>query len=201
MLKTVALQTVEASINFVLTRDPQSKERLAALEDKVIEFKITDLKFNFYWVCEQQRVRLLSEWESAVDAIIEAPLNALAKIGLQQTTKEVTISGDLSTVETFKRLFSELDINWEEQLAPLTGDALAFKLGDLARKATKFMRNTAESLRENTKEYLHEESTVVAPRAHFREFSSDVRELNRAVDRLELRVKSFNSIKSSGDKS
>ena len=196
MLKTAVLHTLETSINFVLARDPQSEHRLIALEDRVIEFKISDLKFNFFWLCEQKRVRLLSEWGSGVDAIIEAPLDAFVKMGLQQTTKDMIISGDLSTVETLKRVLSELDINWEEQLAPLTGDALAFKVVDVARKATRFIRKTAVSLQENTKEYLHEESTHVAPRAHFREWSHEVRELNRAIDRLELRLKQFSSDKS-----
>ena len=193
MLKSTLLYPVEKTIQFILQRDPTSAQRLAALEDKVVALSITDLNFKFFWVFENQQVRLLPEWSREVDVIIEAPFNALAKIGLKQTTKDVTISGDLRTVETFKALFSELDIDWEEQLAPFVGDGLAFKLGDVARKATNFFKEAAVSLRANAKDYLHEESQVVAPRERFTDFTQDVRDLNRQLNQLASRVEQLRS--------
>ena len=190
MLKTTLCYSLEKMINFMLMRDATSIERLSVLEDKIILLEFTDLHLKFYWLFENQYVRILPSWRDEVDASIAGPLEAIARLGLSKAkiAKDLTVSGDMHVIEAFKELFAKLDINWQQQLAPLVGDAVAFKVTRTAQSVSGWLKNSLQSMRENTKEYLTEESECLPPRLLFTEFSQEVRQLSRAVDRLAVRI-------------
>ena len=50
MLKSALFFGLEKSINFILSRDEQSAERLAVLEDKIICLDINDINLKAYWL-------------------------------------------------------------------------------------------------------------------------------------------------------
>jgi len=191
MLKTTIFHGLEKIINLLLSRDMDSIARLAKLEDKLVVLEFTDLNLKFYWLFENHCVRILSTSRDAVDASIAGPLTAIARLGLSKAkvAKELTISGDMHVVEAFKELFAKLDIDWEAELATVTGDVIAFKIGKLVRVASRWAKQAADSMHENTKEYLAEESQLLPPRMLFADFVADVRQLSRDVDRLAARIK------------
>lgn len=190
MLKTTLCYSLEKMINLILARDRTSIERLTVLEDKVIVLEFADLKLKFYWLFENHYVRILSTWREEVDASIAGPLAAIVKLGLSKAriAKDLTVSGDMHLVEAFKDLFSKLDIDWQSQLAPLLGDAMAFKVTQSTQSVGSWLKNSMQSLHENTKEYLTEESGCLPPRLLFTHFTREVRQLNREVDRLAARI-------------
>lgn len=190
MLKVTVCSSLETLVNFILSRDADSITRLQALEDKIIALEFTDLQLKFYWLFEHQRVRVLASWSGDVDANIAGSLEAIARLGLSKAkvAKDLTVSGDMHVVEAFKVLFAKLDIDWEAQLAPIIGDAFAFKVGRTAREVGKWLQQATNSLQENTRDYLEEEKNLLPSRARFAAFVGDVRELNRNVDRLAARI-------------
>jgi ubiquinone biosynthesis protein UbiJ len=105
--------------------------------------------------------------------------------------KELTISGDLAAVEAFKKLFSQLDLNLEEQLAPIIGDAFAFKLGKTLQQAANLFKKTTLRMRDNSREFLQEETLIVPPAEMVEDFANDIQKLNRDIDRLTHRVKTL----------
>jgi ubiquinone biosynthesis protein UbiJ len=193
LLKTGFFHLLEKSVNFLLSKDPDSAERLLALEDKVIalDIKLTDRSLIFYWLFEQQHVRLLSEWQGDIDAKIAGPLQAIAEMGLSKAkvAKDLTVSGDMHVVEAFKTLFAKLDIDWEAQLAPFTGDALAYKIGKTVKQTHQWLKQAQQSFRASSKDYLEEEINLLPSKLRMQDFSDDVRQLNRDVDRLAAKIK------------
>ena len=190
MLKVTVCHSLETLVNFILSLDADRVKRLEALEDKIVALEFTDLQLKFYWLFEHQRVRVLATWSNNVDASIAGSLEAIIRLGLSKgkVAKGLTVSGDMYVVEAFKALFTKLDIDWEAQLAPITGDAFAFKVGRTAREAGKWLQQATNSLRANTKDYLQEEQNLLPSRWRFTDFVDNVRELNRDVDRLALRI-------------
>lgn len=190
MLKPTLCYSLEKMINFVLMRDATSIERLAALEDKIILLEFTDLHLKFYWLFENQQVRILSNWRDQVDTNIAGPLEAIARLGLSKAriAKDLTVSGDMRVLEAFKELFAKLEINWQQQLAPLVGDMAAFKLTQTAQSLGSWFKSSMQSMQENTKEYLTEESEYLPPRLLFTDFTQEVRKLSRATERLAMRI-------------
>jgi ubiquinone biosynthesis protein UbiJ len=191
MLHTAVCATLEKTVNFMLTRDADSAERLQTLEGQVIHLSIQDPALNFYWLFENQHVRIMPSLRGEADATISGPLQSLINMGLSKAkvAKDLTISGDMHSVEAFKILFAQLDIDWVAQLAPYTGDALAFKLHDTARKAKHWLGKAAASFKDNSKEYLYYEAQLLPDKQQVKDFSDDVRELNRDVDRVAARLR------------
>lgn len=191
MLKTFLFASIEKSVNFILSRDEDSHSRLAVLEDKTICIELNDLNLTFYWLFEHHRVRIVSEFQGDCDATISGPFQAIARMGLTQAkvAKDLTVSGDMHVVEAFKELFAQLDIDWEAQIAPYTGDAGAYKIGKTLRQTGNWLQQTAKHLRASTKEYVEEEANILPSKLRFTDFSKDVRELNRDVDRLSAKIK------------
>ena len=109
--------------------------------------------------------------------------------GLAKIAKDLTISGDLHVVEAFKELFARLDIDWQADLAALTGDAAAYKIGKTLKQAGQFFKHASKSFAQNSKEYLEHEAELLPSRLQFTDFSQDVRELNRDIDRVAAKIK------------
>lgn len=191
MLKSLAFFTLEKGVNFVLARDEDSPSRLAKLEDKTVCIDFTDINLKMFWIFEQQRVRIVTELNTDADVTIAGTLQAISRMGLSKAkvAKDLTVSGDMHVVETFKQLFAELDIDLAEQLAPFVGDAAAFKLEKTAKQASHFVRHAAKSFAGSSKEYLEEEINVLLSKQRLADFSTEVRETSRGVDRLQARVK------------
>ncbi len=191
MLKSTLCYGVEKVVNHVLDKDPDSATRLTALEDKVVSIEISDFSLTMYWLFELQQVRIVTNWRDEVDASIIGPAEAIAKLGLSKAkiAKGLTISGDLHVVEAFKELFARLDIDWQADLAALTGDAAAYKIGKTLKQAGQFFKHASKSFAQNSKEYLEHEAELLPSRLQFTDFSQDVRELNRDMDRVAAKIK------------
>jgi ubiquinone biosynthesis accessory factor UbiJ len=191
MLKTTAFMALEKMVNFAFSRDENSVQRLAVLEDKIICIEFTDISLKMFWLFENSRVRILTAWRDNLDVKIEGSVSAIAKIGLTKakTAKDLTISGDMHVVEAFKELFAKLDIDWEAQVSPFVGDALAYKLGKTAKELRGWLKGTTKTLAQTSKEFAQEEVQCLPSRTVFEEFSQDVRALNRRVDKLAARIK------------
>lgn len=190
MLKSTFCYGVEKAVNLVLAKDPQSQSRLVALEDKSISIEISDFSLTMYWIFEQQHIRVVTDWRNDVDASIKGPLEAIAKLGLSKAkvAKDLTISGDLHVVEAFKELFAKLDIDWQADLAVITGDAAAYKIGQTLKQAGQFFKQAGKSFANNSKEYIEHEAELLPSRFQFEDFSQDVRELNRDMDRIAAKI-------------
>jgi len=193
IVKSAFLHSAEKALNFVISQDKQTEERLKTLEGKVIALELTEPSFSLYWLFELGQIRLFSTWSDGddIDAIIAGPFSAFARLGLTQAkvAKDLVISGDLRIVETLKDLLSKLDIDWEDFLAQYTGDIAAYQIHKTTRSGVKLLKNAAKSLFENTKEYLQEDSGLLVSKKRFTDFSGQVREVNRAVERFEVKLK------------
>ena len=191
MLKTTTFRALEKSIAFLLQRDPNSVARLKTLDGKIILLDITDLRLKMYWLFEDEKILLRTEWSEPVDASIRGPLSALMDLHFRRhhVSADLSISGNLDAIEAFKNVFAQLDIDWGAQLAPFVGDAAAFKLEQFAERGMKFFNRFLTSTRENTKEYLEEEVELLPSRHRFDDFAQQVRSAARATDRLEARIK------------
>ena len=66
---------------------------------------------------------------------------------------------------------------------------MAHHLGQAARKAHHFFKYAISSLSRSTTEYLQEEANLLPTKLDITDFASEVRELDRDVERLAARLK------------
>ena len=190
---------IEASLNRYLQLDPEGLPRFSALEGKIIALEIRGINQQLFLFPSSDGFMVLADFDEAADATISGTPIALAKLGLADDPRdqlfngEVEITGDVSVANQFSRLFSQLNIDWEELLAQNVGDITAHKMGNLVRDIGQWAKRSTQSINLDAGEYLQEEVHLSPANAELRHFIKQVDELREAADRLEARMKQLKS--------
>ena len=194
MLSSALLTTLETALNYYLHLDPETLKQLGRLQNKVIAIELRGLNSTFYALPGSYGLRLHSRWEDEVDTTISGTPLAMTRMGLGDSSQvlfsgDVTISGDVETGQQFKRILDSIDIDWEEQLANVTGDIIAHRTGNLVRDGLQWSRQLLNSLQQDITEYLQEESRILPGRTEITPFMDEVDRLRDDTERLEARIK------------
>jgi len=101
---------------------------------------------------------------------------------------EVTMEGDTHTGRKFQELFAKLDINLEGKLARYTGETVAHNLAEFFRAGKNWSKESLETFKLNTSEFLQEETQELPAVPEADIFYAQVDELRTDFDRLQSRV-------------
>lgn len=192
-LEILLAATLETALNRLLALDEQSARRRQPLHGKVLQLELRELQ-PFWLVFSPSQVDLLTRYEGQPDATIRLTLSALPRLRdpnqLTPLIREgkVDLSGDTSLCNQFAQLFSELQIDWEEQLARYTGDVVAHTLCRGVRQLGHTLQQQGELLRQDLAEYLTEELRLAPGPLEVACFCDDVDELKRRFDATALRL-------------
>lgn len=193
-LATAIAAVLEKAINQVLALDPDTMERLKALQGKVIAIELRVINVTLYLIPGIEGLDVFGHFEGEPDTILRGTPLAMAKMGVAKEAGDVLfagdveISGDVELGQQFRDILDDLDIDWEEHLSHLTGDVVAHKIGNLVRGALKWGKQTTATLGQDTAEYLQEESRDLPNRGEVESYLKDVDTLRSDVDRMEARV-------------
>lgn len=191
---------LETAINRYVHLDPEAQDLFDALDGKVIRIELTDLNLCYYLLPIEQRINVMGRCEHAPDTTLRGTSIAMVRMRASEDTGgplfsgEVLISGDVKLGQQFQAAIDAIDIDWEEQLSRITGDAVAHKVGNLVRGAVKWGQQTIDTLGKDVAEYLHEESRVLPAQYEVEEFIAAVDKLRADVDRAQARLNRLNSL-------
>lgn len=195
MIKKYSLTVLQKAINHALALDESMPSKIQALDGSVLEIIISPLYVNFFIRFSQQELQLHVENEGPADTVIRSSPLGLIRLSLLPASKmrslfndDISISGDVELGQNVKKLFDEMDIDWEGHLARFTGDVVAYQVGSFFRQGFAFKRQVSESVRHNLTEYLQEELRVFPPREEINDFFKDVDDLSLRVERLAAHV-------------
>ena len=186
---------IEAAINQVLVLDPDTVERLRALNGKVIAIELQGLDLTLYLIPTDAGLSVFGHFEGEPDTTLRGTPVGMLRMGLAENAGDsffagdVEISGDVELGVQFREILDDLDIDWEEHLSHITGDVVAHKVSDLVRDAFDWGRKTLDTLGRDGAEYLQEESRDLPTHCGMEEFLGQVDTLRTDVDRLEARIK------------
>ncbi|MFV1973935.1 MAG: SCP2 domain-containing protein [Thiohalobacterales bacterium] len=186
---------LESALNRYLAMDPDAGTRLQPLDGRTIALELRGFDLAIYLRIAGGRVSVLQEAEMEADATIRGTPLGFSRLGLGGDpaatlfSGDVSISGDVETGQAFKAVLDELDIDWEEQLAGITGDMVARRLGNAARSTGNWLRRGRATLEQDLGEYLQEELRVVPTRIEIENFIGDVDRLRMDLERLEARIR------------
>jgi len=161
---------------------------------KLIAVELRGVGITLYMAPHSGGIQLLREFDGSADAVISGTPLALARVGIGEErgllfAGEVQISGDVTLGQRFESVLRELDIDWEEQLSHLVGDAAAHQVGNLVRDALQWGAKSVDTLGRDLTEYLQEESRQLPQRDEVNKFLAAVDVLRNDVERLDARVK------------
>ena len=190
----LVLAGLEITLNRYLSLDPETQSRLAGITGKLIAVELRGMGITLYMAPHSGGIQLLREYDGSADAVISGTPVALARVGIGEErgllfAGEVEIRGDVTLGQRFESVLRELDIDWEEQLSRLVGDAAAHQIGNLVRDALQWGAKSMDTLGSDLTEYLQEESRQLPQRDEVNKFLAAVDVLRNDVERLEARVK------------
>ena len=197
------LSAIETAFNAWLKLDGEALPRFTELDGKIIRFHITGLDLNLYFLPAPSGIQVLGNYPEdeggLVDATIHGSPMALIQLSRSDNAGEamlksnVEIEGDMRVAEKFSAILRDVDIDWEELLSKLVGDIIAHQAGQVTREITGWLKDSSESIKQNTAEYLTEESNLIPAEAEITQFMDQVDDLRMDVDRLEARIKLLQS--------
>jgi ubiquinone biosynthesis accessory factor UbiJ len=191
MIKNISLQALQFAINQAIQLDKDMVEKLYPFDHKIIEVLILPLGVRFYLRFFQGIIYLNTDAIKEPDTIIHTSPLGLIRLSFLPSSKmrslfndNIRISGDLELGQALKKVFDEMDIDWEGHLAHFTGDVAAFQIGKVLRKGLQFQEKCVEHLRQSTKAYLIHEVHMTPSKLEIDEFCEDVDELRLRAERL-----------------
>lgn len=195
MLKKYSLKALQIAINQALSLDEHMPEKLLKLQDKVLEMNVMPLGVRFFIQCHNGAIQLLDEYDGHADTIIHSNPIGLIRLSLLPASKarslfndKIRMSGDVELGQQVKKLFDEMDIDWEGHLAHFTGDVIAHQIGSFLRKGISFKKQVNDSMKQNITEYLQEELRVLPSKNELDDFFNDVDELAMNTERLQAHI-------------
>ena len=198
-IPTPFLSAIELAINTWLKLDSETLPRFVTLEGKIIRLHITSLELNLYFLPTSNSIQVLGNYPSVdeggiVDTTIHGSPMALIRLTTAENSGEtllktdVEIDGDMRVAEKFSQILREVDIDWEEQLSKWVGDIIAHQAGQVARNTTGWIKDSVDSMRLNTGEYLSEEAKFTPADAEIHHYLDQVDDVRMGVDRLQARI-------------
>ena len=194
-IRLTLLGGLETALNQALQLDPDTQQALAQENGKVIALQISGLHQTFYLLPGPGNITVMQHYADEPDVIISGPPASLFSLALSKDSQtilhrgDVTIRGDMELGQRFNRLLKNMQLDWEEGLAQITGDVIAYKLANLLRSASRWGRDSGQTLAENAAEYLHYEGMDVPLTDEVEAFNQGVDRLRDDSARLEARLK------------
>ena len=195
MIKKFSLKALQQAINQALSLDETRADKMAALHGKVLAVIVAPLDIQFFITFEQRQLVLLDECATKPDTVIHSNPLGLIRLSVLPASKarslfndKIRLSGDIELGLEVKKLFDELDIDWEGHLAHFTGDVVAHQIGSMVQQARSFKKQVSDSLFSQMNEFLHDECRLFPSREELNDFMNDVDALALDVERLQATI-------------
>ncbi len=178
----------------LLDLDPDGKQKLIALQGKVLCIELTAPPITLYMTPTKEGMEVNTSCTSDADVTLSGSLTAFAQLGIGGVGSgvlsdgEIQMKGDVETGQAFQKILSQLDIDLEELLSQYIGDTPAHKVGNLARGFGEWAKESIELSQENLGDYLKEEKKVLVTDLRMEQFRESLGDLRADVDRLEQRL-------------
>jgi ubiquinone biosynthesis protein UbiJ len=178
----------------LLEVDPDGRQKLTALEGKVLCIEITVPQMKLYLKPSSEGFEISENSEAEPDVTLSGSVMAFARLGTSGVGSrvlsegQVTMQGDAETGQIFQKILAQLDIDWEELLSRYIGDTPARKVGNVLRDFGNWISESTDLSMQNTAEYFQEEKRVLVTNLAMERFQNAVDKLRADSERLEQRV-------------
>ncbi|MGB0664581.1 MAG: ubiquinone biosynthesis accessory factor UbiJ [Pontibacterium sp.] len=189
MFTSVALETAENSLNFVLKTQPHLMAGLAELDGRVIQVNVDKLP-SLYLVPHTQGVDLYQHLTSEPDLMVSGSVPAFINMAKQTggVQSGVQFAGDVALAAQLKALAESGGIDWEAVISQVFGDLLGHEIATVGRKAVDKATSLSASLMANLNEFVSEELRAVPSAEEAKPFFDDIDALRDRVERLAAKV-------------
>jgi ubiquinone biosynthesis protein UbiJ len=194
MLRAALLAGAERGINRVLRLDPTALPRLARLGGRIIEIDCTAPAWRLFLLADDEGLRLASSWGAEADCRLRAPATSLLRLAASRDKTavlhgpDVEIDGDSGLLMGLAEILQDLELDWEYEVSRWLGPVGTQLLGSSLRNPLHWMRENADTLRQDLADYLSEEARALVGQAEAQACFDELDDMKLTLDRLEARI-------------
>lgn len=194
------LAAQEIILNRFLKLDPESSKVLNNLSGKVVKLELNAL--SHYWLFKSDTIYLTKNYSGLVDLVLRGSVFDFMRLAFMKkesalTAMPIQVSGDMEFAKQFKDLFSNLDIDWEEQLSQIVGDTVAYPIAQFFKSLSQWAKQSVGTLGQNITDYVQAELDYLVPDEELQVFFADIDDLRDDAARLEARIARLHACKGS----
>lgn len=186
-----ALAALERAINTALSMDTLTRARIGSLAGKVLRLQVTVPSLEVFVLPGEQGLRLAAHCEGPADCTVSGAASDFVALATAAdkpgalVNGNLRVGGDSALLLELEQALRALDVDWEQRLALLLGDAPAHQLGRAVRGAARFGRTARDAFERHLEEFIHEEARLAPSRLEVEDFLADLRNLAGRAERLE----------------
>ncbi|MEI7035412.1 ubiquinone biosynthesis accessory factor UbiJ [Fulvimonas yonginensis] len=191
-LRKLAGRALETALNHVLSLDPDTQQRLAALEGRSLQLHLRGPELALGVTVERGRLKVGPPQEDSQLRVAASP-GSLLGMALRRGEETVSpgkveIAGDADLARRLEKLASAFQPDFEEAFARSFGDVLGVPLAQAFARALKHARTTTGQLVEDGADWLRDEARLTPAMGEVDDFLDGVDALRERTERLEARL-------------
>lgn len=191
-LRALAGRALETALNHVLSLDPDTVSRLAALDGRSVQLHLRGPELALSITVEGDHLKVGPAQDDNHLRVAATPGSLLAML-LKRDDEgvapgKVEIAGDADLARRLEKLASKFAPDFEEAFARSFGDVLGVPLAKAVRNGLAHAKETASHLTTDTADWLRDEARVAAAPGEVEGFLDGVDELRERADRLDARL-------------
>jgi ubiquinone biosynthesis protein UbiJ len=191
IIQNTLLYLAEKLTAACLKLDPGTRARLQELNGKCIAFIIRDQVpyyqngITIFVMPTLAGIELSADNTYVADASIALYAKDLLPL-LQRADipENLLVEGDHELLLKILDIVKQIDLDWEQAIAPVTGDVFAHQIGARVRETEKWLSQSIREARRLTREYLDEELPVAKQSPSFKPFFESVEKIKSAGNSL-----------------
>jgi ubiquinone biosynthesis protein UbiJ len=191
-LRKLAGRALETALNHTLSLDPDTRQRLAALDGRSVQLHLRGPEIALAVTVEKDRLKVGPPQDDSQLRVAATPGSLLSMMFRRDddgiAPGKVDIAGDAELARRLEKLASKFAPDFEEAFARTFGDVLGVPLAKAVRKGLSHARETASHLTEDGADWLRDEARVAMAPGEVEGFLDGVDALRERSDRLESRV-------------
>ncbi len=191
-LRKLAGRALEAALNHALSLDPDTQQRLAALNGRRVQLHLRGPELALAVTVEDARLKVGPPQEDSQLKVAATPGSLLAMMFRRGddgiAPGKVEIAGDAELARRLEKLANSFAPDFEEAFARSFGDVLGVPLAKAVRSGLAHARESAAHLTEDGADWLRDEARVALAPGEVEGFLDGVDELRERSERLESRV-------------
>jgi ubiquinone biosynthesis protein UbiJ len=191
-LRKLAGRALETALNHTLSLDPDTQQRLAALNGRSVQLHLRGPEIALAVTVEDARLKVGPPQDDSQLRVAATPGSLLAMMFRRDddgiAPGKVEIAGDAELARRLEKLASKFAPDFEEAFARTFGDVLGVPLAKAVRKGLAHARETATHLTEDGADWLRDEARVALAPGEVEGFLDGVDHLRERSERLESRV-------------
>ncbi|SHL82904.1 SCP2 sterol-binding domain-containing protein [Rhodanobacter sp. OK091] len=191
-LRKLAGRALETALNHTLSLDPDTQQRLAALNGRSVQLHLRGPEIALAVTVEDSRLKVGPPQDDSQLRVAATPGSLLAMMfrgdddGI--APGKVEIAGDAELARRLEKLASKFAPDFEEAFARTFGDVFGVPLAKAVRKGLGHARETAAHLTEDSADWLRDEARIALAPGEVEGFLDGVDDLRERSERLESRV-------------